>query len=376
MLASFFCPKPGIRDGVHGRIGELGRTHIQDPSHGKVSLFAPWALMQTVLLEIISGPQVNQRVWIRLGQIVRLGSAEPADVVIDSDRTLAAIHFSVGHSRAGCFVECLEQTASISVNGKRMQRSRLHDGDVLVAGETEFKAIVSNEMGPGGGRPSANASRLRTDPAIPEAFDGSDLPVDATNTTDSIASEENEQTRSNDAVPDSELVYQATQLSEVLWQLSTESLTEFSLSEIIRTLGGKHDCFVCGDSSILGRSDDVARENVSYRQLDEDVVIRQLSTDEVIQLFESPDICRVATIIFSSQPFDSVCQSVSRHLFSFRRPSIFATQICVATAGVARKLFSELVAVLIAIESQQWQVFTSVPVDHSWQELGLPNQPG
>ena len=101
--------------------------------------------MKTVLLEIINGPQANQKICIRLGVAIKLGSGRLADLSVNSDPTLAPVHASIGHRRAGCFIECIEPDGQVLINGKSMQRSRLHHGDIIIAGNTQFKVSVISE---------------------------------------------------------------------------------------------------------------------------------------------------------------------------------------------------------------------------------------
>lgn len=98
--------------------------------------------MNSVALQVLNGPNAGHRLWVRLEQVIHVGSTEKADVLILPDAGGTPFNFSIGHSRAGCFAECLSDESPMKVNGQVMQRARLHNGDILVAGEVEFRALL------------------------------------------------------------------------------------------------------------------------------------------------------------------------------------------------------------------------------------------
>jgi hypothetical protein len=98
--------------------------------------------MNSVALQVLNGPNAGHRIWVRLEQVLQVGSSDRADVMIATESGADSIDFSIGHSRAGCFAECLLGGSSINVNGREMQRVRLHDGDLLVAGNIQFRVML------------------------------------------------------------------------------------------------------------------------------------------------------------------------------------------------------------------------------------------
>ncbi len=98
--------------------------------------------MNSVALHVLNGPDAGHRIWVRLEQVLHVGSTDQADVMIAPEPGGQDFDFSIGHSRAGCFVECLNDESPMNVNGKEMQRARLHDGDILVAGNIQFRTLL------------------------------------------------------------------------------------------------------------------------------------------------------------------------------------------------------------------------------------------
>jgi hypothetical protein len=101
--------------------------------------------MKSVALRVLNGPNAQYLLWIRLEQILQVGSDSSADAVIESDPGGTGFLFSVGHMRSGCFVENLDPGSPLSVNDRSVERCRLHNGDVLTAGNVRFLAMIEQE---------------------------------------------------------------------------------------------------------------------------------------------------------------------------------------------------------------------------------------
>lgn len=98
--------------------------------------------MNSVALHVLNGPNAGQCLWVRLEQVLHVGSTDQADVMIATELGGKPFCFSIFHSRAGCFAECLNDESPMNVNGTEMQRARLHDGDLLVLGDFQFRVLV------------------------------------------------------------------------------------------------------------------------------------------------------------------------------------------------------------------------------------------
>ena len=345
--------------------------------------------MKTVLLEITNGPKADQKIWIRLGVSIKLGSGRLADLIINTDPALAALHASINHRRAGCFIECIEPDGNVLINGKSMQRSRLHDGDTIVAGNTELKVSVCDANA----KPTAAEAPEQPSVAqIGESTDEHESPRNSQDLASQDVTKPSEQPVSKDDYPlDNEnleqeptklkqeetsvLPYVAERLAGELWRLVPSSEVEFPLTDAIRILAGRFNCFVCVDDHILREFEGIESESKNRHDLGNSLSLIQLSPEWTNRLLESVEARHVATIIFSQESFETICQVVAKQSFSFRRPNIFATQMEVATPGVAATTMSQISCVLVSDRSRNWKLFTTVPVGESWEEIGLPNQP-
>ncbi len=101
--------------------------------------------MKRVVLEILNGTNAGQRIWLRLGQVIKLGSTDRSDFMIESDVELAPEHLTIGHLPQGCFIECLDSQNRLAVNGITTERIRLHDGDLVVVGTTRMQAHITDQ---------------------------------------------------------------------------------------------------------------------------------------------------------------------------------------------------------------------------------------
>lgn len=98
--------------------------------------------MISVALHVMNGPHAGHRLWIRLEQVIHVGTTDRADVLIEPEPGGMPFDFTIGHSRAGCFVDCLNEQPSMLVNGQKVERARLKNDDILVVGGIEFRAII------------------------------------------------------------------------------------------------------------------------------------------------------------------------------------------------------------------------------------------
>ncbi len=98
--------------------------------------------MTSVALHVLNGPHAGHRLWVRLEQVLHVGSTDQADVMIAAEPGGEPFYFSISHSRVGCFAECLNDESLMTINGKEMQRARLHDGDILEVGKIQFRALL------------------------------------------------------------------------------------------------------------------------------------------------------------------------------------------------------------------------------------------
>lgn len=112
-----------------------------------------------LLLEVKSGPSKGKGIRLQPGQSVRIGRTSRSDFVLPADSHLSGAHFEVSADDNECRLRDLKSTNGTLLNGQRINEAVLHDGDILVAGETVFRVRILV----GTGRGSDSGPPLPTD---------------------------------------------------------------------------------------------------------------------------------------------------------------------------------------------------------------------
>lgn len=103
--------------------------------------------MRRVTLEVAFSPQVQDTdlgetlglTWIFPDQKLVVGrSKDDADLAMETDGTISKRHFEVAFDGTTCMLTDLGTTNGTYVNGKRIQRIELRNGDKIEAGKTQF----------------------------------------------------------------------------------------------------------------------------------------------------------------------------------------------------------------------------------------------
>ncbi|MBI1249268.1 FHA domain-containing protein [bacterium] len=77
---------------------------------------------------------------------VRIGRSVRCDVTVPDDPHISGMHFSVACEAGRIFLKDLQSRNGTFVNGAKVSDSlQLHDGDVIVAGKTQFQLVVISE---------------------------------------------------------------------------------------------------------------------------------------------------------------------------------------------------------------------------------------
>ena len=132
-----------------------------------------------LILEIISGSEKGRKTRLAANQCVIVGRTEWADFVIPTDARISSKHFSLTADHETCHLSDLGSSNGTYVNGKKISEVVLQDGDLVLAGETEF-AVRLNEPTAGATveikRPAI--ATLRSSPASSEPLPaGSEIQV-------------------------------------------------------------------------------------------------------------------------------------------------------------------------------------------------------
>lgn len=136
-------------------------------------------------LQIYSMNSGSRRVWLDPGQTIRIGRTTRSDLTVPDDPHLSGLHFSIARESDGLVLKDLQSRNGTFVNGAKVGSAlELHDGDVIVAGKTQFQVVAVNDL-PGssvGGIPPVAPGTSRT---------GTNAPQFDYENTESIAPENN-----------------------------------------------------------------------------------------------------------------------------------------------------------------------------------------
>jgi serine/threonine-protein kinase len=97
-----------------------------------------------LIIELTSGTLAGRKAWISDGQSLEIGRAMPAYFVIPEDRRMSSIHFRVDCRGEGCGLRDLQSTNGTSLNGELIAESPLHNGDLIVAGDSSFQVVIDD----------------------------------------------------------------------------------------------------------------------------------------------------------------------------------------------------------------------------------------
>ncbi|MCR9296818.1 MAG: FHA domain-containing protein [bacterium] len=98
-----------------------------------------------VILEIVSGPANGQQFQMVAPQVWTIGRKPDADLVFAEDRTMSGVHLRLDCQSESCELLDLHSTNGTFVNGERVQRHVLSDGDQVLAGQTTIRLRMQGE---------------------------------------------------------------------------------------------------------------------------------------------------------------------------------------------------------------------------------------
>lgn len=98
-------------------------------------------------LQIYSVNFGNRRVWLDVNQVVRVGRTTKSELTVPDDPHLSGLHFSIQREGEQVILKDLQSRNGTFVNGAKVTTAiELHDGDVIVAGKTQFQAILLSDL--------------------------------------------------------------------------------------------------------------------------------------------------------------------------------------------------------------------------------------
>lgn len=120
-----------------------------------------------VVLEITSEPAAGKRFWLRAGQAADIGRSDHAVFAMPHDRWMSSLHFHVECDETQCRLRDLDSRNGTTVNGRKVARAVLADGDMIVAGETAFCVHIEGAAPPTPIEPGAASESVSALPVAP-----------------------------------------------------------------------------------------------------------------------------------------------------------------------------------------------------------------
>jgi hypothetical protein len=94
-----------------------------------------------VLLQVIDGHNVGQKIQLRKGQKAVIGRTNHADYVFSHDPAMDEQHFEIECISSGCVLRSLPASETL-VNGAATPEASIQTGDIVQAGQTRFSVEV------------------------------------------------------------------------------------------------------------------------------------------------------------------------------------------------------------------------------------------
>lgn len=130
-----------------------------------------------VIVEVIAGPAASRRISLVAGQTVCVGRTEWADVSFPRDPLMSGTHFLLETDSTGCYITDKGSRNGTFVNGQRIsQKTRLRDGDRIVAGQTRFAVRIEAEAAAEMPQAGSVSGLLATPPPARDKVRGADFP--------------------------------------------------------------------------------------------------------------------------------------------------------------------------------------------------------
>jgi pSer/pThr/pTyr-binding forkhead associated (FHA) protein len=295
-----------------------------------------------VTVEVRNGSRRGHRVWLASHQDLRVGKTEWSDFVVP-DPVLGDVQFVLNCSSDGCTVVNLEPKSPLYVNGKPVQSQSLVDGDIIRAGQTDFRVLMSEKSSSEPPRVDLVWKRDRTEDPIPYFIHHGRSGVMSL-VGDTVLS------------PPEKLVAQLKR--------------RFAIYEIVNTsrLGGEEDFSnERAISDIAIRPDDVLEDDLR--------LLGPQAEQDRLQIARRLWGQNALTILITGQEPPELLELLDRNSFLLSHPRTLVKRFLHGASDVLQECFSSLVGVLLELDEKQWGLFTTFDERSVWQVLGFPPPP-
>ena len=97
-----------------------------------------------VTLVVSAGPMAGRKLWLGRGQTLSVGRTELAESVLPDDPRMSSVHFVLSFHGTSAQIRDHDSANGTFLNGQRIREAALHDGDQIVAGQTQFQVHVDS----------------------------------------------------------------------------------------------------------------------------------------------------------------------------------------------------------------------------------------
>jgi hypothetical protein len=99
-----------------------------------------------IVLQVETGPQAGHKRFLGKGQVLEVGRSALVDLSIENDARMSGRHFRLVAAQDAAYVEDLNSSNGTLLGGKKVDRARLHDQDVIAAGNTRFSVRIEGTI--------------------------------------------------------------------------------------------------------------------------------------------------------------------------------------------------------------------------------------
>jgi pSer/pThr/pTyr-binding forkhead associated (FHA) protein len=89
-----------------------------------------------VTLQMMWGSLLGKKIRVPVGQSVKVGRSSQCDIPIVYDHRMSRTHFSLDWEGTTCWIYDLNSRNGTFLNGRKVQKAPLGDGDAIQAGST------------------------------------------------------------------------------------------------------------------------------------------------------------------------------------------------------------------------------------------------
>jgi hypothetical protein len=305
-----------------------------------------------VVLEIVSGPRVGHKVSLQPGQVLHVGRTDQADFVVADDEQMSRVHLALELGRDTCHVRDLNSSNGTFINGNRVDRAMLRDGDRLTAGKTTFLFRLADATPSQQVTWDASAAAYGPPSAEPPA-----APVQRAyckQTCDSGLS---------------------------LFHGPTDPA---GASAIARLLAGECPLYLVIDRTRLN-GEDLTLADPDYlfywlpdepREKNSPVIVSASKGMDLFSLVEKGWGKDAVLAIYSDEDPELVVEQLRSVAGAFTRPSVLRPQLSVSPPEYADNLFVHLIAVLMEGESpDDWRIYSKSDFEPTLEKLSFVPQP-